>query len=330
MIKKLKVLNNEYNLVEDWESPVSKPMRDGYGEAMMELGKRNTKVVVLVADLLESLRLEEFKRAYPQRLVELGIQEQNMMGVAAGMALSGKIPFVNSFACFSPGRNWEQLRISVCLTGNNVKVIGGHSGFGNGADGANQQSFEDIALTRVLPGMTVLAPVDYEQVKKAVGQMAELKGPIYMRMTKPAREVITTRITPFEIGRAQVFKEGGEVTVFACGSMVYEAIMAARELEGEVSVEVVNVHTIKPLDIETVVRSAKKTGRVITAEEHSIIGGLGGAIAETLGENYPVPIVRVGMRDLFGESGEPDELRQKYGLTRREIVREIKKMIAKK
>jgi transketolase len=323
------MLNNEYNLVEDFSKLEKKPMRDGYGEAMVEMARNNPRVVVLIADLLESLKLAEFKKEFPKRTIEVGIQEQNMMGMAGGLALSGKIPFVNSFACFSPGRNWEQLRISVCLTKNNVKVIGGHAGFGNGADGANQQSFEDMAITRVLPNMTVLAPVDYEQIKKAVWRMAELEGPIYMRMTKPAREVMTTRTTPFEIGKAQVFREGSDVTVFACGAMVYEAMMAAKRLEGEMEVEVINVHTIKPLDVETVVRSARKTGKVVTAEEHSIIGGLGSAVAEALGENFPVPIRRVGMRDLFGESGEPDELRQKYGLTATDLVKEIKKLVNK-
>ena len=328
------MLNNEYNLVEDWGSAkgglsTKRPMRDGYGEAMVEMARKNTKVVVLIADLLESLKLEEFKKEFPERLIEVGIQEQNMMGMAGGLALSGKIPFVNSFACFNPGRNWEQLRISVCLTKNNVKVIGGHAGFGNGADGANQQSFEDMAITRVLPNMTVLAPVDYEQIKKAVWRMADYDGPVYMRMTKPAREVMTTRTTPFEIGKAQVFREGKDVSVFACGSMVYEAMMAAKELAGTVEVEVINVHTIKPLDTEAMVKSARKTGKVVTAEEHSIIGGLGSAVAEALGENYPVPMRRVGMRDVFGESGEPEELMKKYGLTKNEIIKEIKKLVNK-
>ena len=319
--------SSQMNLVEDWGKMEKKPMRNGYGEAMVEMARNNPRVVVLIADLLESLNLAEFKKEFPKRTIEVGIQEQNMMGLAAGMALSGKIPFVNSFACFSPGRNWEQLRISVCLTSNNVKIVGGHSGFGNGADGANQQSFEDIAITRVLPNMTVLAPVDYEQIKKAVWRMAELEGPVYMRMTKPAREVMTTRTTPLEIGKAQIFREGRDVTVFACGSMVYEAMMAAKILEGEVEVEVINVHTIKPLDTEAVVRSARKTGKVVTAEEHSIIGGLGSAVAEALGENFPVPMRRVGMRDAFGESGEPEKLMNKYGLTKNEIIKEIMNLV---
>ena len=323
------MISSQMNLVEDWGKMEKKPMRDGYGEAMVEMARKKTGVVVLIADLLESLKLEEFKKEFPERLIEVGIQEQNMMGLAAGMALSGKIPFVNSFACFSPGRNWEQLRISVCLTKNNVKVIGGHAGFGNGTDGANQQSFEDMAITRVLPNMIVLAPADYEQIKKAVWRVMALDGPVYMRMTKPAREGMTTRTTPFEIGKAQVFREGKDISVFACGSMVYEAMLAAKELAGTVEVEVINVHTIKPLDTEAVVKSARKTGKVVTAEEHSIIGGLGSAVAEVLGENYPVPMRRVGMRDTFGESGEPEELMKKYGLTKNEIIKEIKILVNK-
>lgn len=317
------MINLEMNLVEDWANLIKRPMRDGYGEAIVEVARKNLKVVALIADLLDSLKLEQFKKELPNRLIEVGIQEQNMMGMAGGLALSGKIPFVNSIACFSPGRNWEQLRVSVCLTKNNVKVIGGHAGFGNGADGTNQQSYEDIAITRVLPNMTVIAPVDYEQVKKAIWKITEFNGPVYMRMTKPSREVLTTRTTPFEIGKAQVFRSGRDVTVLACGAMVYEAMMAAAELEGKVDVEVINVHTIKPLDVETIVKSVKKTGRVVTAEEHSIIGGLGSAVAEVLSENYPVPMRRVGIQDCFGESGEPEELMKKYGLTKNEIIKEI-------
>ena len=304
-------------------------MRDGYGEAVVELGRQNKNVVMLVADLLDSLKLESFKNEFPGRLIEMGIQEQNMMGVAAGMAMSGKIPFVNSIACFNPGNNWGQLRVSVCLTNENVKIIGGHSGFGNGVDGANQQSMDDLAITRVLPNLTILVPADYEQVKKAVWAMAEKKGAVYMRMTKPAREVITTKDMPFEIGKAQVLRGGKDITIFACGSMVCEAMMAAENLAGSVEVEVINMHTIKPIDVNAIIKSAKKTGKVITAEEHSITGGLGSAVAEVLAENCPTPMIRVGMRDQFGESGEPEELMQKYGLTSVNLINIIKKLVYK-
>ena len=318
------MINGEMHLIEDLRNPKLVAMRDGYGEGLVEAGKRNERVVVLVADLTESTRTDLFKKEFPERFFEMGIAEQNMMGVAAGMAACGLIPFVNSYACFNPGRNWEQLRLSVCLSGNNVKVVGAHAGFGNGTDGGNQQMFEDVALTRVLPNMTVLVPADYEQAKKMVLAMAELVGPVYMRMTKPVRPKVTTQGTPLTIGKAQVLRSGKEVTVFACGAMVYEALLAAEELVGQVDVEVVNVHTIKPLDKETIVNSARRTGRVVTAEEHSIIGGLGGAIAELLAEEYPVSVKRVGMRDKFGETGEPDELLAKYGMTKEAIVGKIK------
>ncbi len=323
------MINREMCLVEDLRKLAMKPMRDGYGEVVVEVGRKNQEVVMLIADLLESLKLEGFKKEFPERLVEMGIQEQNMLGVATGLAMNNFIPFVNSIACFNPGNNWGQLRLSVCLTNENVKIVGGHSGFGNGADGANQQSFDDLALSRVLPNLTILVPADYEQVKKAVWAMAERQGAVYMRMTKPAREVITTKETPFELGKAQVFRGGKDITIFACGSMVYEAMKAAEILTGKIEVEVINVHTIKPIDVGTIVKSAKKTGKVITAEEHSVIGGLGSAVAEVLGENYPVPMIRVGMRDQFGESGEPAELMQKYGLTSINLVNLIKKLVYK-
>ncbi len=306
-----------------------KAMRDGYGEALVELSHHNKDVVVLVADLTESLKVDLFKKEFLDRFIDVGIQEQNMMGMAAGLAMSGKVPVVNSFACFNPGRNWEQLRVSVCLGKENVKIIGGHSGFGNGADGANQQSFEDIALVRVLPNMTVLAPADYEQAKKAIIAAISYKGPVYMRITKPAREVITTNITPFEIGKAQVFRSGKDISVFACGVGTVEAMKAAEELSSELEVEVINIHTIKPLDVETIVRSAKKTKRVITVEEHSVIGGLGGAVSEALSEHYPTKVKRIGMRDCFGESGEPDELLTKYKISKEEIILQIREMINK-
>ncbi|OGD84140.1 hypothetical protein A2572_03045 [Candidatus Collierbacteria bacterium RIFOXYD1_FULL_40_9] len=313
--------------MEDWETLAKKPMRDGYGEMLAEIGKKDGRVVALIADLLDSLRLDLFKKDFPDRVIELGIAEQNMMGVGAGLAMGGKVPFVNSIACFNPGYNWNQLRVSVCLGRENVKIVGGHAGFGNGVDGANQQAFEDMALTRVLPNLVVLAPADYEQVKKAVMAMVEYNGPVYMRITKLSREIITTNITPFELGKAQVFCGGRDVSIFACGAGVAEAMRAAKQLEGEVEVEVINVHTIKPIDKETLVRSAKKTKKVITVEEHSVIGGLGSAVAEVLAEEFPTRMRRIGMPDCFGESGEPEELMKKYGITADNIVLEIRKIM---
>src|SRR3989338_5151425 len=215
------MINGEMFLEADLLKAEKKAMRDGYGEGLVEAARRNPNVVALVADLMESTRTDLFRKEFLQRFFEMGISEQNMMGVAAGMAVSGKVPFVNSFACFSPGRNWEQLRISVCLSGNNVKVIGGHAGVGNGTDGGNQQMFEDIALTRVLPNLTVLVPADYEQAKKMVMIMTEHKGGMYMRMTKPKRPVVTTMSTPLTLGKAQVLRSGKDVTVIACGGLVY-------------------------------------------------------------------------------------------------------------
>lgn len=324
------MLKQDMNLVDNWEKLVKKPMRDGYGEAITLVAKTNSKVVAMVADLAESLKLEDFKKTYPERFLEIGIQEQNMMGVAGGLALSGKIPFINSFACFSPGRNWEQLKVSVCLTKGNVKIIGGHAGFGNGVDGANQQSFEDMAITRVLPNITVVVPADYEQVKKAVWAITEHVGPVYMRITKPLREVITTNTTPFELGRAQVFREGKDLTIFASGAGVFEAMKAAEDLSGEIDVEIVNVHTIKPIDSESIIKSAKKTGLVITVEEHSVIGGLGSAVAEVLSEKLPTKLRRIGMMDRFGESGDPEDLMKKYKISKEEIILQIREMIKNK
>ncbi len=319
------MINGEMHLADLGKTEL-KAMRDGYGEALVEVGKRDDRTVVLVADLTESTRVDLFKKEFPERFLEMGISEQNMVGVAAGLAACGKIPFVNSFACFNPGRNWEQIRLSVCLSHNNVKIIGGHAGFGNGTDGGNQQMFEDIALTRVLPGMTVVVPADYEQAKKMTLAMAEYTGPVYLRMTKPKRAAVTSLGTPLTLGKAQVLRSGKDVTVFACGAMVYEALMAAEELADETDVEVINVHTIKPLDKEAVLTSARKTKKVVTAEEHSVIGGLGGAIAEVLSEEFPVPVKRIGMRDKFGETGEPEELLKKYGMTKEAIIAKIKEL----
>lgn len=302
-----------------------KSMRDAFGEVLVELARRNDKIVALTANLMDSLRLMPFKEEFEKRFFEMGISEQNMMGVAAGMALSGKIPVAATFACFSPGRNWEQIRLSVAFQKTNVKIIGGHAGFGNGGDGANQQMFEDIAITRVLPNMVVMAPCDAPQMKKALAVAIEHNGPVYIRMTPTKREVITSNITPFTLGKAQVMKEGRKLTIIACGQMVFESLKASESF-GE-DVEVINVHTIKPLDIETIIRSVKKTGKVLTVEEHSVIGGLGSAVCEALAEEMLVKVTRLGMKDSFGESGEVNELMKKYGLDAEGIEKEIRRLI---
>jgi transketolase len=326
-------MNKEMFLIPDLTQAEKKPMRDGYGEALLELAEKNENIVALTADLKESLRVDEFANKFPKRFFEMGIAEQNMMGVAAGMAVSGKIPLVNSLGVFSPGRNWDQLRVSVCLSKANVKVIAGHAGFGNGGDGANQQTWEDVGSVRVLPNIMIVAPCDYEQIKKALKAICEYKGPVMMRMTKPSREVITTKMTPFVLGKAQVFKEGKDVTVLAYGQMVFEALKAAEELKKEVSVEVVNVHTIKPIDRETILKSVKKTRLVITAEEHQVNGSLGSAVAEVIAEEgkelalgKPVIMRRIGMMDRFGESGEVSDLMDKYGLTAKRIVEAVREL----
>jgi len=315
------------NLVKDLINIDRKATREGFGEAMVEIGKRNNNVVVVTADLGESMKVDGFEKMYPERFIQVGVAEQNMMGVSAGLALSGKIPFAVSYAVFNPGRNWDQMRVSVCYTNADVKIIGGHTGITVGPDGATHQALEDIAITRCLPNLMVVVPCDFEQAKKATLAVTLHKGPVYLRLTRPKTAMITTTTTPFELGKAQIFRAGKDVTVFACGVLVYEALLAAEELKGEVDVEVINVHTIKPIDEEAVVRSAKKTGKVITLEDHQTNGGFGGAVAEVLGEKCPTKMVRMGMKDSFGESGEPGELLAKYGLDKDGVIKTIRKII---
>jgi transketolase len=304
-----------------------KPTRNGFGEGLVELGERNEKVVVLCADLRESVRVDEFAKKFPDKFVEVGVAEQNMIGVAAGMALEGMVPFAASYAVFSPGRSWDQIRVSVAYTNANVKIVGGHAGVSVGADGATHQAMADIALMRVLPHMMVVVPCDAVQAKKATLALAELKGPAYLRISRPKTAVFTERNTPFEIGKAQILREGRDLTIVGCGPILYAALMASEELKGEIDIEVINMHTIKPLDEETLVRSARKTGKVLTVEDHQINGGLGGAVAEVLAEQAPTKMLRVGMRDVFGESGDPDELLKKYEMDKEGIVKAVRKLL---
>jgi len=313
-------------LVDDISTVEMKGDRDGFGEAMMDLGKRNEKVVALCADLRESLRLESFANEYSSRFFEVGVAEQNLIGVASGLALEGFIPFAASYAVFSPGRSWDQIRVSVAYTNANVKVVGGHTGISVGPDGPTHQAMEDIAMMRVLPNMVVVVPCDAAQARKATMALAEYKGPAYLRLSRPKNAVFTSKGATFEIGKAQILREGKDLTVVGCGPVLYAVLLAAEELKGEIDVEVINMHTIKPLDIETLVRSAKKTGKVLTVEEHQISGGLGGAVAEVLSEMLPTKMKRLGMRDAFGESGDPDELLSKYGLDREAMVRAIREI----
>lgn len=306
------------------------PTRDGYGDALMTLGENNPKVVVLTGDLAESTRVQKFQKKFPDRFIECGVAEQNMMGVAAGLALAGKIPFVSSYAVFVPGRCWDQLRVSVCYSQANVKVAGAHAGISVGPDGATHQGLEDLAITRVLPNLTVVVPCDYEETRKCALAIAAHRGPCYFRFAREKTPVITTSETPFEIGQAYVCREGGDVTIAACGPLLHEALLAAEQLEKEgVEAEVLNCHTLKPFDEKTLTTSVKKTGCCVTVEEHQIIGGLNGAVSETLGRLYPVPIEAIGMLDSFGESGEPKELLDKYGMRSGDIVEAVRKVMMK-
>ncbi len=297
------------------------PTRNGFGDALLELGEKNKDVVVLTGDLAESTRSLAFGQKYPQRFFEAGIAEQNMMSIAAGLALSGKIPFISSYAVFNPGRNWDQLRISVCYSRANVKVAGAHAGVSVGPDGATHQALEDIAITRVIPNLIVIVPCDYHETKKATIAAAAINGPVYFRFAREKTPVFTTPASPFKVGRAETLKEGKDVVIVGAGPILYEALLAAKQLSAKINVGVLNLHTIKPIDRAALIKAAKSAGAIVTIEEHQAIGGIGGAVSEILSENYPVPIKRVGVLDRFGESGEPGQLIEKFGLGSKSIAR---------
>ncbi|MBD3359942.1 MAG: transketolase family protein [Candidatus Buchananbacteria bacterium] len=306
----------------------SKACRDAFGEALLELGKKNKKIVAVSADLAESTRCLDFGKKYPKRFFEVGVAEQNMAGVATGLALDGFIPFMCSFAVFSPGRNWEQIRVSICYNNANVKIVSSHAGLNVGPDGATHQALEDLAIMRVLPNMTVIAPSDYLETKKAVRAAAKIKGPVYIRYGRAKSPVFTDTQKSFKIGQAEVLKKGKDVTIIACGLMVYEALMAAENLaKNKIKAEVINCHTIKPIDKKTIIASAKKTNKIVTIEEHQVNGGLGSAIAEVLTQNYPVPLEVIGMPDSFGESGSADRLLNKYKINYQEIIKRVNKLL---
>lgn len=324
------MINEKMHLIEDLyrEGIKQIPTRDGYGHGIVELGENDKNVVVLCADLTDSTRSNLFKDRFPERFIEIGVAEQNLVTVASGLAAVGKIPFIASYAMFCPGRCWEQIRTTICYNDRNVKIMGAHAGISVGPDGATHQALEDIAIMRALPNMVVVVPCDVNEAKKATIAVGKMKKPAYVRFARDKTPVFTTEMTPFKLGKAEIYRNGKDVTIIACGPLVYQALLAARELEkGKIEAMVINCHTIKPLDTETIVKCAKKTGAVITVEEHQIIGGLGGAVAECLSENYPVPMKRVGVMDRFGESGEPDELLQKFGLTCVNIVEAAKHVL---
>lgn len=308
-------------------------IRVGFGRGLVKAGEKDKNVVVLCADLKESTKVEEFANKFPERFVEMGVAEQNMAGVASGMAAMGKVPFMASYAIFSPGRNWEHIRTTICYNNVNVKIVGNHAGLNVGPDGGSHQMLEDIALTRVLPNMIVVAPCDAVEAEKATLAIAKHEGPAYIRLAREKSPIVTTEDSDFEIGKASVLiePENPDATIIACGLMVHRALLAARKLEREgIKVSVINNHTIKPLDQVTILESAKKTNAVVTCEEHQIAGGMGSAVAEFLAQAYPVPVEFVGVADRFGQSGSPAELMEHYGLGVDDIVEAVKKVITRK
>lgn len=310
------------------ENLALEPNRKGFGEGLLEAGNLDDSIVAISADLIESTQVEPFAKAHPDRFVELGVAEQNMVTVASGLAAVGKKPFTTSYASFSPGRNWEQIRTTICLNDRNVKIVGCHAGVSVGPDGATHQMLEDIALMRVLPNMTVVVPCDSIEARKATLALAKTKSPGYLRLAREKTAVITTEETPFAIGKAEIFKQGKHVTLIACGPLVYEALKAAKELgEKGIDVEVINSATIKPIDEKTILQSAQKTNLVVTVEEAQSVGGLGGAVAELLSEKYPCKMARVGVKDRFGQSGTITELWKEYKLDSPNIVKTIKALL---
>lgn len=306
------------------------PSRDGYGQALLELAKRNDRLVVMDADVAKSTRTNWVAEKYPGKFIDMGIAEQDMIGTAAGLSLAGMIPFATTYCVFLTGRAFDQIRTTVCYGDLNVKLAGAHAGISVGPDGATHQSLEDVALMRTLPNMTVVVPCDAEETRKATLAIAEKKGPCFIRFGREAVPVVTDKDTPFELGKARLARDGNDVVVFANGPMVHQALTAANELASAVDVMVVDLHTVKPLDEAFVIAAAQKTGAVVTAEEHQAAGGMGGAVCECLAANHPVPVERVGVKDAFGESGQPGELMEKYGLGVKDIIAAIMTSLVRK
>ncbi len=323
---------NNLHLVDDIldKEIIKEPIRKGFGRGLLEAGKQNVDVVAACADLTDSTQMSLFAKEFPERFIEVGVAEQNLVTVGSGMAAMGKIPFVSSYAAFSPGRNWEQIRTTICLNDRPVKIVGSHAGISVGPDGATHQMLEDIALMRVMPNMVVVVPGDSIEAEKATLAMAQDKRPGYIRLAREASPVITTEKTPFEIGKAYVYTQGSDITIISTGAMTYHAMVAAEKLfKDGIDLEVIHCPSIKPLDAATILASAQKTGRVITIEEAQINGGLGGAVAELLSEQHPAHLKRLGIKDRFGESGTPDELLQHFGLTAKHIMLAAHEMMDK-
>jgi len=321
-MEKLEVNMNNYLSEHIGENSIEQePIKKGFGRGLKAAGEANQNVVALCADLTESTQMNFFRDTFPERFVEVGVAEQNLVTVASGMAAMGKVPYCSSYAAFMPGRCWEQIRTTICLNDQPVKLVGSHAGISVGPDGATHQMLEDIALMRALPNMVVIAPCDSKEAEKATVAMSEDKRPNYIRLAREETPVFTTDRTPFEIGKGVIFQEGTDVTIVATGTMTYQAMVAAKSLAKDgISAEVIHCATIKPLDEKLILQSAKKTGRVVTAEEAQITGGLGGAVAELLGEHAPTPLKRIGVKDRFGESGKPEELLRAFGLTHTHIA----------
>ena len=309
----------------------NKDTRSGFGDGLTELGKTNPNVVALCADLTGSLKMGDFQKNHPERFFQVGIAEANMMGIAAGMTIGGKIPFTGTFANFSTGRVYDQIRQSIAYSDKNVKICASHAGLTLGEDGATHQILEDIGLMKMLPGMTVINTCDYNQTKAATIAIAEHHGPVYLRFGRPKVANFTPEDQKFEIGKANMLNEGTDVTIIATGHLVWEALQAAEQLEAKgISAEVIDIHTIKPLDEEAILASVKKTKCVVTAEEHNFLGGLGESVARTLSQNFPAPQEFVATQDTFGESGTPEQLMEKYGLNAEAIVKASEKVLQRK
>ncbi|MDA0208328.1 MAG: transketolase family protein [bacterium] len=326
--------NEKSNLVSGWKQRKEVqmvPTRNGFGEGLLECGEKNSNTYVICADLTESTRTAAFEEAFPERFVRFGVAEQAMAAVAAGMALAGKRVWIASYAAFSPGRNWEQIRTTACLQNQNVKIAGAHAGVSVGPDGATHQMIEDIALMRVLPNMTVLVPCDAEETRKATILANEIDGPVYVRFAREKSPVFTKKDTPFELGKAQVFRNGDDIALIGCGTLVYECLHAA-ELLSEIGIEarVINNASVKPMDEETILKAAKECGAIVTVEEAQVAGGMGSAVAEFLAEHHPTPLSRIGMQDRFGESGEPQELLEHFKLTAPHIKTEALRVLKRK
>ena len=317
-------------MLKDIQVTGNKDTRSGFGDGILEAGRKNENVVALTADLLGSMKLNAFVKEFPERFIQCGIAEANMIGVAAGLTIGGKIPFTTTFANFSTGRVYDQIRQSVAYSGKNVKICASHAGLTLGEDGATHQILEDIGLMKMLPGMTVIVPADYNQTKAATMAIAEMDGPVYLRFGRPVWPIFTKE-SDFVIGKAHVISEGTDVSIFACGHLVWKAIEAGRILEEKgISVEIINIHTIKPLDSVAVLASISKTKCAVTCEEHNIIGGLGDSIAQLASKNLPIPIEFIGTNDTFGESGTPAQLLTKYGLDASNIVEAVEKVLGRK